>query len=89
MFYNVFSFLTLCCRDTIEIGFKSKLIQRFGTVFNVFLNFMKIKCKSFCYVEKKDPGRMSGSSQTYLLNSRYNIEPSTKVTRRFKNMRFF
>ena len=89
MFYNVFSFLTLCCRDTIETGFKSKLIQRLALFLMFFLNFMKIKCKSFCYVEKKDPGRMSRSSQTYLLNSRYNIEPSTKVTRRFKNMRFF
>ena len=32
---------------------------------------------------------MSGSSQTYLFHSNYNIDPSTMVIRQFKNMRFF
>ena len=59
-----------------------------GAVFGVFRIFVK-KCNSFCYVEKNGPERMSMSSQIYLLNSKYNIDPSTMVIRHFKNMRFF
>ena len=33
---------------------------------------------------KNDPERMSGSSETYLFNSSYNIDLSNKVTRRLK-----
>ena len=60
-----------------------------GAVFGVFRIFCQKICNSFCYVEKNDPGRMSGSSQTYLFYSNYNIDPSSMVIRHFKNMRFF
>ena len=50
-------------------------------------------CQKFCYLfllcQNNDPERMSGSSETYFFNSSYNINPSNKVTRRFKNMHFF
>ena len=59
-----------------------------GTVSCVFrINF--VKKMQFNFKSKKNPERMSGSSQTYLLNSSYNIDPSTLVTKRFKIMRFF
>ena len=54
-----------------------------------FCFFLLKKCNSFLSRKKIDPERMSGSSQTYLLNSSYNIDPSTMVTKRFKIMRFF
>ena len=60
-----------------------------GAVFGVFRIFCQTFCNSFCYVEKNGPEGMSGSSQTYLFNSNYNIDPSTMVIRQFKNMRFF
>ena len=51
-----------------------------GAVFGVF----RIFCQKFCYsffMSKKGPERMSGSSQTYLFNSKYNIDHSTMVIR--------
>ena len=44
---------------------------------------------TFFVMSKKWSERMSGSSQTYLFNSNYNIDPSTMVIRHFMNMRFF
>ena len=55
-----------------------------GAVFGVVCIFCQKLCYSFCYVKKKSPERMSGSSQTYLFNSNYNTEPSTTVIRYFK-----
>ena len=62
-----------------------------GTIFQLFfLHFcQQKKCISFRYVEKNDPERMSGSSQTYLFHLSYNTDPSTMVTSHLKNMRFF
>ena len=59
-----------------------------GAVFGVFRIFCQKNCNSFCYA-KNGPERMSGSSQTYLFNSNYNIDPSTMAIRHSKNMRFF
>ena len=59
-----------------------------GTVFGVFHIFVK-KIVIHFVSRKNDPERMSGSSQTYLFNSSYNIDPSTMVIRHFKNMRFY
>ena len=67
-----------------------------GAVFGVFTFFVKqmffqIFCKKnviHFFMSKNGPERMSGSSQTYLFNSNYNIDPSTMVIRHFKNMRF-
>ena len=54
----------------------------------VFRIFCQKNCNSFFY-QTSGPERMSVSSQTYLFNSNYNIDPSTMVIRRFKNVRFF
>ena len=59
-----------------------------GAVFGVFRIFVKNFVIHFV-MSKNGPERMSGSSQTYLFNSNYNIDPSTMVIRHFKNMRFF
>ena len=59
------------------------------TVGAVFRFFCQKKCSSFFYVKKNGPEQMSGSSQTCLFNSNYNIDPSTMVIRHLKNMRFF
>ena len=54
-----------------------------GAVFGVF----RIFCQNFV-CRKHGPGRMSGSSQTYLFNSNYNIDLSAMFIRLFKHMRF-
>ena len=59
-----------------------------GAVFGVFRIFCQKICNSF-FMSKNGPERMFGSSQTYLFNSNYNIDPSTIVIKQFKNMRFF
>ena len=59
-----------------------------GAVFGVFRIFVKNFAIHFL-CRKTGLERMSGSSQTYLFNSNYNIDPSTMVIRQFKNMRFF
>ena len=59
-----------------------------GAVFVVFRIFCQKKCIS-CFYVKNGPEQMSGSSQTYVFNSNYNIDPSSMVIRHFKNMRFF
>ena len=59
-----------------------------GAVFGVFRIFCQKNCSSF-FMSKNGPERMSGSSQTYLSNTNYNIDPSTMVIRHLKNMRFF
>ena len=59
-----------------------------GAVFRVFRIFVK-NFVIYILCRKKCLERMSGSSQTYLFNSNYNIDPSTMVIRQFKNMRFF
>ena len=58
-------------------------------VYGVFLIFCPKNCNPFFFMSKNGPERMSGSSQTYLFNSNYNIDPSTIVIRHFKNMCFF
>ena len=57
-----------------------------GAVFLCFSNFLS---KKLLFIISFGPERMSGSSQTYLFNSNYNIDPSTMVIRHFKNMLFF
>ena len=59
-----------------------------GAVFCVFRIFCQKHCISF-FMSKNGLERMSWSSQTYLFNSNYNIDPSTMVIRHLKNMRFF
>ena len=59
-----------------------------GAVIRVFRIFVKHFVIHF-YVEKNGPERMSGSSQTYVFNANYNIDPSTMVIGHFKNMHFF
>ena len=60
-----------------------------GTDFCVFRFFCQKFCNSIFLSKKNDLERTSGSSQTYLFNSSYCIDPSTMVIRRFKNVRFF
>ena len=71
-----------------------KLVSNHGSsngryCFLVFLHFCQTFCNSFFLRRKSGSERMSGSSQTYLFDTNYNIDPSTMVTRYFKNMRFF
>ena len=51
-----------------------------GASFGVFRIFCHKNCNSF-FMSKNGSERMSGSSQTYLCNSNYNIDPSTMVIR--------
>ena len=60
-----------------------------GAVFGVFRIFCKKKNVIHFLCRKNGPERMSGSSQTYLFNLNFNIDPSTMVIRNFKSMRFF
>ena len=61
-----------------------------GSVFGVFRNFVQNIVLHFVRSKlRNDPERMSGSIITYLFNSNYNIEPSTKITGHFKNLCFF
>ena len=82
MFHTVFHFLTFFC---CEIGIKSWLFQR-SVLFLVFFAFFVNNFVIHFLMSKNDPERMSESSQTYLFNSNYNIDPSTMVIRHFKNM---
>ena len=61
-------------------------IPTVGAVFGAFRIF--VKKLLFIVAVKNGPERMSGSSQTYLFNSNYNIDLSNMVIRHFKNMRF-
>ena len=58
-----------------------------GTVFGIFCNFVKILVIHFV-MSKNNLERMSGSSETYLFNSGYNIDLSNMVIRSFNIMRF-
>ena len=60
-----------------------------GAVFGVFRIFLSKIMQFVLLCRQNGPERMTGSSQTYLFNSNYNIDPSTMVIRHFKNMRFF
>ena len=64
-------------------------LSAFGAVFGGFRIFVKNFVIHFFLCRKNGPERMSRSSQTYLFNTNYNIDPSTMVTSHFKNMRFF
>ena len=58
--------------------------------FGAFRIFLSNICNSFLLCRKIGPERMYGSSQTSLVNSNYNIDPSTiMVIRHCKNMHFF
>ena len=59
-----------------------------GAVFWCFSHFCQKFCNSFFLCRKNGPEQMSGSSQTYLFNSNYNIDPSIMVIRHFENMCF-
>ena len=88
MFYNVFHFLTLCCRDTQRNWFQIMALPTAGTVLGGIRYFVKNLVIHFCYV-KNNLERTSGSSETCLFNLSYNIDPSNKVIRRFNIIRFF
>ena len=59
-----------------------------GAVLVFFALFVK-NFGNHIFVKKNGPERLSGSSQTYLFSSIYNIDQATVVIRHFKNMRFF
>ena len=53
-------------------------------LFLVFFAFFDKKIVIHFLYRKNGPGRISGSSQTYLFNSNYNIDPSSMVIRHLK-----
>ena len=61
-----------------EIGIKSWLFQR-SVLYLVFFAFFVKNFVIHFLCRTNDPEQMSGSSQTYLFNSNYNIDPSSSL----------